>query len=125
MQEALKNLGTDDVLPTTDDDVLLSRISRELDRFFVILMQIEAATEELLPHAPSETRRNTARVLQNIDYLSQVSSALSLVLNDLANHRTEDLQTRLDSLVPTDLRSRLLDQDLDDIDNANQKSCFF
>ena len=108
-----------------EDSQLIARVSRELDRFFVVLTQIEATTGELLPYTSSDTRQNASRVLQNIDYLSQVSSALSLVLDDLANQRSDDLQTRLDTLVPTDLRNRLLDQDLDDIDNNSQSSCFF
>lgn len=125
MQEPLSNLFSETDLSGIDEKYLISRVSRELDRFFVVLAQIEAASEELLSHAPPATRRKTDRALQNIDYLSQVSSALSLVLDDLANQRHMDLQTRLNSLVPTDLKNRLLDQDLEDIDNADQKSCFF
>lgn len=108
-----------------DRDELLARLSRELDRFPILLAQIEAATSRLMGESTLELPQDLKRCLQSIDYLSQASVAISATLDGIQHTNDENFSDVLETMTPTDLRERLLDRGLDDIDNTTSQVTFF
>ena len=97
---------------------LLLRMSREMDRFMVKLMQVEGNVSELIEKHTGELPENITASIQNIDYVSQASAALSMLLTNISQNPEADLNELLRNVQPTDLRDRLNDQLLEDIDNT-------
>jgi len=108
-----------------DHPILLRRISRELDRFLVQLTQIEAVTSDIVANLSDEMQAESARCLQSIDYISQTSMSLSLLLTTMSEEPTAQMPELLKNVSPNDLRNRLLDLLLDDIDNTENNVEFF
>ena len=97
---------------------LLLRMSREMDRFMVKLMQVEGNVSELIEKHTVELPENIAASIQNIDYVSQASVALSMLLTNISQNPEAGLDELLSDVQPTDLRERLYDRLLEDIDNT-------
>lgn len=98
-------------------EVYLLRMSRELDRFVVALMRVEHSTVQLLDCAGKDAPRAALASLQSIDYLRQCSSAMSELLTHISHNGADGLAQRLEATRPTDLASRLRNENIDDIDN--------
>ena len=97
---------------------LLLRMSREMDRFMVKLMQVEGNVSELIEKHAGELPENITASIQNIDYVSQASVALSMLLTNISQNPEAGLEELLSDVQPTDLRERLYDRLLEDIDNT-------
>ena len=97
---------------------LLLRMSREMDRFMVKLMQVEGNVSELIETHAGELPEHIAASIQNIDYVSQASVALSMLLTNISQNPDAGLDELLSDLQPTDLRDRLYNRLLEDIDNT-------
>lgn len=97
---------------------LLLRMSREMDRFMVKLMQVEGKVSELIEKHAGELPENITASIQNIDYVSQASVALSMLLTNISQNPEAGLEELLSDVQPTDLRERLYDRLLEDIDNT-------
>ena len=97
---------------------LLLRMSREMDRFLVKLMQVEGNVSELIETHAGELPEHIAASIQNIDYVSQASVALSMLLTNISQNPDAGLDELLSDLQPTDLRDRLYNRLLEDIDNT-------
>ena len=97
---------------------LLLRMSREMDRFMVKLMQVEGNVSELIEKHAGELPENITASIQNIDYVSQASVALSMLLTNISQNPEAGLDELLSDVQPTDLRERLYDRLLEDIDNT-------
>lgn len=111
-------------LSTSQAD-LLRRISREMDRFMIQLTQIESVAAELIAAHKTRLPEGTSACLQSIDYVSQASMALSMLLTHMADEPDAGTQQLLQDVVPHDLRERLCDKLLEDIDNtANDVEVF-
>lgn len=109
-----------------DRNVLLQRVARELDRFAVLTANIDAfAVQSIRDDGVKRIDAEVSKALQSIDYLAQASSALSQILTELARNSDGDVDLFLSRLAPTDLAMRLMDQNLDDIDNAGQSNEYF
>ena len=113
--------GPDRRGPGTSQAELLRRVSREMDRFLVMLTQVEWNVALLIDNHNGALPAGTSDGLQHIDYVSQVSSSLSMLLSCMAEQPEADMDTLLSAVLPKDLRDRLYDCLLEDIDNFTQK----
>lgn len=100
---------------------LLRRVSREMDRFLVMLTQVEWHVAVLIDNHNGVLPDGATDSLQHIDYVSQVSSSLSMLLSRMAEEPEADIDALLTAVLPKDLRDRLYDRLLGDIDNFTQK----
>lgn len=96
---------------------LLPRISRELDRFMIKLMQVETCVSGLIEAHDGTLPQDTSASLQSVDYVIQASVALSMLLTRMSDAPDAQIDELLADVLPTDLRERLYDRLLDDIDN--------
>lgn len=101
------------------------RISRELDRFVVALMELEGATASLVTSSEANSHKDNLKSLQSIDYLSQCASAMSEIVYQLPRLKHCELQDLIICIKPTDLSDRLNDRGLDDIDNVSAQTELF
>ena len=74
---------------------LLLRMSREMDRFMVKLMQVEGNVSELIEKHAGELPENITASIQNIDYVSQASVALSMLLTNISQNPEAGLEELL------------------------------
>ena len=100
---------------------LLARMSREMDRFPVMLAQVEAEVSEIIAKNPESITKQTSAVLQTIDYMAQASAGISDLLVQVGKSPSSDLTGLVERVVPGDLSNRLLNTGLDDIDNTKRK----
>ena len=114
MQQSTLNIPP--AVQTVHSELLL-RMSREMDRFMVKLIQVEGTVSELIESHQGELPEHTTNSIQNIDYVSQASIALSMLLTKISQGPGADIDELLRDVTPTDLRERLYDRLLDDIDN--------
>lgn len=101
------------------------RISRELDRFVIALMELEGATSNLVTGSNADADRDSLKSLQSIDYLSQCASAMSEIVYQIPRLKHAELQQLIIGIKPTDLSDRLNERGLDDIDNLSEKTEVF
>lgn len=104
-----------------DHPILLQRISRELDRFLVQLTQIEAVTADLISNTKETLPDDTSKCLQSVDYISQTSMSLSMLLTTMSQNPEAPISVLVKDVRPNDLRNRLLDRLLHDIDNTGNE----
>lgn len=114
-----------DMTAPSEKDVCLRRIARELDRFVIVLVELELSSSELIQAVPGELPKDALRGLQKLDYLSQCSSALSGLLTRLASDDDIDVEELLQLTRPADLADRLRDLGLEDIDNRGKQAMVF
>lgn len=125
MHAAENNQEPNDQATQAEIDACLLRISRELDRFVIVLMEIEHSGADLIAHAGAQTPVDALNSMQRIDYLAQCSSAMSGLLAQMATEHGNNLTDAISAIVPTDLADRLRNQGLDDIDNTTSQSAVF
>ncbi|MDF1728794.1 MAG: hypothetical protein P1U53_13710 [Sulfitobacter sp.] len=104
---------------------LLARLSREMDRFPVLLTAIEAEVADLIGDNPEKISNETNRVLQTIDYMTQASVAISDLLSQSPDADPRQLHDLVRRVIPGDLSDRLQNVGLEDIDNARKRIEFF
>lgn len=105
--------------------VVIKRVSRELDRFTVLLTQIEMTVSEIVENAKDELGSETSVCLQSIDEICQVSYALSALLQKMSKRGAETDEDIVADVFPSDLRARLLDRNIDDVDNTMRSIEYF